>query len=181
MAIATVPASALTVTFDFESGPNGPVLFFSESGVDLTVTAQGPGGPTNVSQGDNGLGVAGGPEAGRLADGETLFLDFSAPVRILSFVFFEGGNQDEFVGINGGAPLTIPGPGGNQNTIDVAAAGLTGFGFAIDGLSPAGPGNRGVRLLGLTAEVIPLPASAVLLLAGLGALALPRYRRARAA
>ncbi len=178
-------ASAATVTYNFQaSGTNGATINYSSGGVDMTVT----GAVGNVAVTNNGLGVTGNPEGGRLGLGESLTFDFGTTlVDQISGLIFESGGQTEQFGITiGGVStvFTLPAAAGSSFVnIDFTSLIPTGgvSSFTIFGLEPDAAGNRGVKVGEITVNAltaIPLPAGGLLLLSGLGALTL-RGRRTR--
>ncbi|MEY1555824.1 hypothetical protein AB3Y40_09340 [Yoonia sp. R2331] len=178
-------ASAATVNYNFQAGgPNGSSVSYTSGGVDLTVSSGGG----NVAVTNNGLGVTGNPEGGRLGLGESLTFDFGGIlVDQISGLVFEAGPQAEQFGviINGVSTLfTVPaGLGNSFTTLNFSSLIPTGgvSSFTIFGVQPNAPGNRGVKVGGITVNAInippvPLPAGGALLLTGLGLLALRRRR-----
>lgn len=173
-------ASAATVSYNFQSGgPNGSSVSYSTGGIDLTVS--GAGG--NVAVTNNGLGVTGNPENGRLGLGETLTFDFgTVMVDQISGLIFEAGGQAEQFGITIGGistVFTVPAAAGTSFVnFDFTSLIPTGgvSSFSIFGLQPNASGNRGVKVGEITVNTIPLPAGGLLLMSGLGALALRRRR-----
>ncbi len=178
-------AQAATVTYDFlGAATNVPTLTLNSGGVSLDITATGG----NVARTANGIGVTGNPEGGRLGLGEFLTFDFGTTIvdQIEGLVFEAGGQAEQFgVIIDGTVTIfTLPAAGGNStlafdfNSL-IPATGVSVF--TIFGAQPDAAGNRGVKVTGLTVNAInlasvPLPAGSLLLLTGLGALALRRRR-----
>lgn len=181
-AMAPVNALALTIAYDFDGGPNGQTLEFTQSDVLLTVTAENEtGGVATVSHNGNGLGVAGNPESGRLALDERLTFDFGTEVvRVLSVEIFESGSQPEEVRVQGGGAtvdLQLLGTGMNPLAFDLTSEGIVTSRIDFIGLVPNGGGNRGVRIASIEVEVVPLPGSLTLALGAVGALVLVARRR----
>lgn len=186
---AAFASNALAVTFDFRAADtNVASAFYNEGGIDLTVTAVKNFGTTNdaavVSRAIGGMGVVGAPTAANLGVNEALTFTFSPAVSLLSAITFERGPQAETFRLfdsNDVAVLdfTTPAIGGASTVLfDFASYNIVGTYFSIMGLED-GNWNRGGRIAQIEVAAVPLPASFLLLLSGMGALASVSLMRRR--
>ena len=174
--------SASTVTFDFSgSGGNtgSTTANYMQGGINLDVVSTGG----NITIGGNGLGVSGTPNRGRLGVGELLSFTFSPAVKLLTSIVFEAGNGTDTVRIRDGSGTVLTSFVVNNApglfTQDLSALNLTASTYLFDVTSSSGS-RQGVRIAGLEVAAVPLPASGLLLIAGLGGLAAMRRRRSAA-
>ncbi|MBY8975364.1 hypothetical protein KHP62_06080 [Rhodobacteraceae bacterium NNCM2] len=158
----------------------------------------GTGNAGAVNQGENGIGVTGGAESGRLAAGEALRFTFSHVVSLTSLVIHEAGREAERFELYDSANTLVA-----TEVIDGAAASplhvfsfaglnLVGETFTLIGTSPSQYGrpnpNRGIRVQAMGGEpftsvsAVPVPATLLLGASGLGIFGLiGGYRRRRSA
>ena len=184
--IATVPQLVAAATFDLtelRGNFSAPLEITADDGLTATLSAfdeNGNIGSMNFSR--NGVGVQGAPEGGRLALAETLVFEFSNdPVSFDGVAVFEAGAEAESVQVLSGGVLIerldLPAANGNSTVeFDLSALNLVTNEITLVGLAPNAPGNLGVRLASLSVTAVPLPASALLLLAGIGGLVLVRRK-----
>lgn len=187
VALSTVGAGhAATITFNGATPDNQNVLSFSDSGFDFT--AQANLGRNINQSGSAGLGVRGGGQEGsRIAGTDILTITFSQAVFISDITFseFQEGIETATILLNGVTPNTFIlaeqgsdgfGGGGNNSRqtfqlpealLEIAVSTLQISGSAVNP-----DGNAGIRLRGFTIENVPLPASALLILAAVGAISL---------
>ncbi|MEM7507519.1 MAG: PEP-CTERM sorting domain-containing protein [Pseudomonadota bacterium] len=191
-AVLTLPAAgpeAATV-FVFDNGPdNRSQIERMLDGRTLIVdgfdesfnTATGTGGTGNINQGNNGLGISGQPESGRLAGGEALRLTFDRDVRLNSLLIHESGRENESFQLFGAnnqllSSFVVSGAGrGRGDLFD--GLGLVGSTFTLVGTDPDGADNRGIRLSAVTVSAVPLPGALGLALGGLAVLGGFAWRR----
>jgi hypothetical protein len=180
-------ASAATVTFDFTSNSTGsfnPSYAQTEGGLTVTATAGGYVVDTIVSttgrtvtQNGNGLGVdciilpglCDNQINGISAD--LLTLTFAWAVKLVSVTFTNVNSGDDFdFFVDGGLEVADQ----NIQAENPASLGFDGksFSFGADAL------DDNFRISEITVSSVPLPASALLLLAGLAGLGAMARRRA---
>lgn len=193
-AIAMTASAASAVTFDFDAaGGDQATLDFLVDGLGLQVSATSfdetsrlrPGDDSVVTQSTDGLGVrntvadpVNAPENNTFIDGrssedtnDVLLFDFGKTVTVDEIVFtlrpgaqFEASEVSLFLGgpfssiVQPAASFSFPGPARSF------------------GLGALGDLDQ-FKIASISVSVIPLPAAAPLLLAGLGGLALMRRRR----
>lgn len=191
IAVSTVAlaSNAWAVSFNFQSAEtNVASAFYSEGGIDLTVTAVKNFGTTNdsavVSRARGGLGVVGNPTAATLGWNEALTFTFSPAVSLLSAVMFERGSEDESFRLFDSNKVAVTDftilAGSTTQLFDFTSFNVVGTSFTIMGLE-AGDWTRGGRVAQIDVSAVPLPASFLLLLGGMGALVtVSMRRRARA-
>lgn len=177
-------STAATVGFDFSgSGGNtgSNTSVFTESGVSVSVVSTGG----NINIGSKGLGVQGNPDSGRMGVGESLTFSFSPMVSLLSAVAFERGNGSDTVAISDASgtvlnTFIVSSVPGSLFTQDLSGFNLTGdtFTFSVIAASGSLPGLR-IRSLEVDPELtpVPLPATSLLLFAGIGGLAMFRRHK----
>ena len=176
-------ASAATVEFDFREivdEPNAATVVMERRGVTATITSTGG----SVTTGTEGLGVSGNPNGGRWGVGETLTITFSKNAILdMATVFELGGGSNDVEVEDGSGNLLLSfdaTDGANTDSFFQATPGGliegTVFVFSLTN-SDGSASQRGIRLTELDVSIIPLPAGGLLLLAGLGGLAIVRHRR----
>ena len=73
LTLSAESAAAAVVNFDLTgNNPNGPTFTLTEGSTSMVVTSTGG----NIARTNNGFGVTGAPEGGRLGLGESLTFDF---------------------------------------------------------------------------------------------------------
>ncbi len=185
-ALATMPANAVPITFNFADGAGnrseGSSLTVTEHGLTTTVTALG--GNVNVN-GNRGLGVTGNPGGNRVAaftDGsvqEALFFSFApTAVGLLDSVLFERGGSgpstfELFVDGATGGQFTIGGGSSNATeTVDFSLLNLSGMHFEFRAIH-----GNGFRVTSMSVNRLQVPEPHVLLLGLTGLLAFRLGRR----
>ncbi|MEO1687336.1 MAG: hypothetical protein AAFU61_05470 [Pseudomonadota bacterium] len=159
MAVAAAPALAVTATFDFTGGPNGPAFTVlsneaDAASVDVTASAfvRSAAGVNSVevrdvARSDNGWGVVGNPDANRMGSDDTrdpqaatgsrvreaLTFSFSSDVTSITGIVFEHEDGGELFEILDGDGARI------GDTIRVAGGGAASTVQTFAALSIAPP------------------------------------------
>lgn len=170
-ATATVGNAAI-ITFDLTGG-SGSTSIYSDTVDGVTMTATPTGG--DIALRSPGIGVSGTPEGPRLALGESIEFSFDVDFYEFFVTYAEIGSEDESVSVAVTGLEVVDAIAGDGSTGPLDYGFLFGpdpiDSFAVLGVEEDGPGNRGVFLASITidtsAPVIPLPASAALMLGGL--------------
>lgn len=185
VATAAFASNAWAVSFNFQaSETNVASASYSQGGIDLTVTAFKNFGTTNdaavISRAQGGLGVVGNPTGATLGANEALTFSFSPSVSLLSAVMFERGTEDESFRLFDANDVAVTDftilAGATTQIFDFTSFNVVGNSFTIMGLE-TGNSDRGGRVAQIDVSAIPLPASLLLLLGGMGALAMVSMRR----
>ena len=189
MAAASTSSASIIA---FGDGPdNNSSQTYVFGGAPGFLTIQSSSG--NLTQSPSGLGAGFGSsaESGRLGGSEFITFLFNESVRLFSISISAFGGSGSDPTSNQPEPFSVSlGPTPGAVLLSEIAEGV-GFGqtvtsFGLGGVSTTsftvwgaatGPGNQGIRISALEAE-IPLPASALFLVAGLGGLVL-RKRASR--
>ena len=175
------PAAAKAVTVSFAGSATGQTeIEFLASGTTITATALEPQDsnvPDLLGQTAGGLGVNGTAiNSADFADGdfEAVVLDFSSIVTLESLTFAGVGSGDavaltaDLLSIDLGATGIIdltPGQSGSERTVDLSTLAISGTVFQVIAAS-----SGSFTLLAANFTAIPLPATLLMLLAGLASL-----------
>lgn len=172
-------------------------------GATAQATADADGNADKIINTTHGLGVELGcaqTEGSRIAENEALFLTFNNETnkidRLLSLTFYEEDFGDEAFDIYDFAgnklfsgSVNVAGRDGDYLTVNLidsdGKAGLAGTQFILAVTAPTKPSvKRGLVLAGVSGHIagtpvsaVPLPASALLLLTGIGGLAFSSRRK----
>ncbi len=167
-------------TLETTAGP----LFFDQGGLVLTLT-QEPAGSLLLRD-VNGLGIklasgSDGSEIDLLGPDEALSLEFSEPVRLLTFLFAQVGSNDDFRLTTGSSELTAALPGGNNSDTALSLFDLGPYTLqgTIFTLAPASAFSEfSLARISLT-HALPTPPAWLLMLAPLPWLAAAAVRHRR--
>lgn len=186
---APLAASAATVDFDLTRGGDvtansGTSVVAESGGISLTITGGAPNSATgDVNAWSTGIGML--TDAGRhTIDGrfsEFLVLSFSEAVDLTSLSFSYADAGDNWSVISGMTPLDAGTMSGDGSASSVHTASVNGGVLATQYLIGTNGSASDWKAFGLSVELapVPLPASGLLLLAGLGGVAAVRRRRNR--
>ena len=194
--ISAAAATATTLSFDFRdpgdlynNAQHSIVYMDTTNSLSVEVSAFENGNTRFLNTRADGLGVQGNPEGGFIGLSQLLRFDF-APLNIQLFetVVFEVGPQSETVNLldQNGAFITslfVPASssGGSEVAFDLSGLNVRLPSFSIEGTAPDGPGQRGLRVVSIDVQVVPLPAPVLLYGFSIMALGVFGFRRKSAA
>ncbi|GAA3873423.1 VPLPA-CTERM sorting domain-containing protein [Celeribacter arenosi] len=160
-------AEAATVKLDFSSGTASGSTYVQD-GFTITVA-----NPTSISTSNDC-----GSSCLKLSNNQSALLTFSGGAfNIMSFLFNGKGNDGAFdFSYDGGAVTATYTESNNGNTMTLAEPNLTGV-TSVLFVNKSGGSSRIDDINVSTISEVPLPASGLLLLAGLGGLAMKRRRK----
>ncbi|MGP1356726.1 VPLPA-CTERM sorting domain-containing protein [Roseicyclus sp.] len=203
LALSAGAASAASVSFNLGTGPGSDVTSNSgtavraiSDGLRVHITGRvfrhGIGSTSATSDAtawSNGIGLLRNQwhHDSHLVDGhydEYLMLNFSEEVRLTSLTFSYADHRDDWRVYSGSfADFTFEDSGQLSNAGFVQTALVDSLALGTHFLVGTRNSHSGWKLQGLTVDLapVPLPATGLLLLAGLGGLAVMRKRRAAAA
>jgi hypothetical protein len=184
--LISAASSSSAALIEFGDGPdNSGSQTYVFGGAPGFLTIQSSSGSLTQSSSGLGAGFGSSAESGRLGGSEFITFFFNESVRLFSISIAAFGGSESDPTSNQPEPFSVSlGPTPGAMLLSEVAEGM-GFGstvtsFGLGGVSTTsftlwgaatGPGNQGIRISALEAE-IPLPASAFFLIAGLGGLAL---------